>query len=255
MQEQKSGKEQPNNFVWFLGRMMRLPLTAFAFSLEMLVKTFNEMQRVADDGVELFTGGNGQEIVQIPDFQPEFNFSGGDEAIEKQKADLAGISPPPLRTTDGKKIDNAGDEPKQPMTDRDLRDDLLKLVRYKVLFVKREYEHAFAEQESLIAENLDIVAFTAWKAAEFIQRLANGGTEVPEKWLTRKYPPPKYRAGTTLKGLPEEDKKYLRVFYQVVERYPREKFKFEEQQIEVLEQIRDNIKSVAERGEKNKPDE
>lgn len=31
--------------------------------------------------------------------------------------------------------------------ERDLHDDTLKLVRYKVLFVKREYEHAFPEQE------------------------------------------------------------------------------------------------------------
>ena len=29
--------------------------------------------------------------------------------------------------------------------DQDSRDDMLKLVRYKVLFVKREYEHAFEE--------------------------------------------------------------------------------------------------------------
>ena len=59
---------------------------------------------------------------------------------------------------------------------------MLKLVRYKVLFVKREYEHAFEEQEDLVSENLDGAAFTAWKTAEFIQRLAEMETRVPEKW-------------------------------------------------------------------------
>jgi hypothetical protein len=50
-----------------------------------------------------------------------------------------------------------------------------------------------------------------------------------------------------LKGLPEEDKKYLRVYFEVLERYPREKFKYEEQQIEILRDIAHNIR------EKNGP--
>ena len=246
MGEQKSGKQQQNNFAGFLAKMMRLPLTAFANGLEIFVKTFNEIQRIADDGVELFTGGKEPKEELFFDRQPEQMPSGVNAAGEKQSEVSTGNSPLPEQSASGKKIDNSDDEHKTQVNDRNLRDDLLKLVRYKVLFVKREYEHAFAEQEGLIAENLDDASFTAWKAAEFIQRLANGSTKVPEKWLTRNYPPAKYRAGTTLKGLPEEDKKYLRVFYQVVERYPREKFKFEEQQIEVLEQISDNIKTVAE---------
>lgn len=248
MHEQKSGKEQPNNFVWFLGKMMRLPLTAFAFSLEMFVKTFNEIQRVADDGVELFTGG--RETGQIQDRQPKIGNFVSQPTVKEQRD-----APTTEQAMTDKNIANASSEHNRQVTDRDLRDDLLKLVRYKVLFVKREYEHAFAQQEVLIAENLDAAAFTVWKAAEFIQRLAKGKTEVPEKWRARNYPPPEYRAGSILKGLPAEDKKYLRVFYQVVERFPREKFKFEEQQIEVLEQIRDRLNSVAESDEKNTADE
>jgi len=101
--------------------------------------------------------------------------------------------------------------------DKNLRDDTLKLVRYKLLFVKREHEKAFPEQEDLVHENLDEAAFTAWKVAEFIQNNPN---------LVR-----------------EEDKKYLRVYYEVLQRYPREKFKYEEDQIRVLRQIRDNLSS------------
>ena len=33
------------------------------------------------------------------------------------------------------------------MSDKDLNDDQLKLVRYKILFVKRDYETAFPERE------------------------------------------------------------------------------------------------------------
>jgi len=124
--------------------------------------------------------------------------------------------------------------------DKDLHDDMLKLIRYKVLFVKREYEHAFEEQEDLVSENMDGSAFTAWKVAEFIQGLAAKKTTVPAKW--GKTYPEGYRIGDVLIGLPDEDKKYLRVYFEVMDRYQREKFKYEEEQISVLEGIREELK-------------
>jgi hypothetical protein len=138
----------------------------------------------------------------------------------------------------------AGRELKETKMDKDLRDDMLKLVRYKVLFVKREYEHAFPEREDLVSENMDGAAFTAWKVAEFIQELQQEGLRVSEKW--RKYGGGRYveqvDGHLVLRELPHEDKKYLRVFYEVLDRYPREKFKHEEQQIRVLEEIRDTLR-------------
>ena len=67
------------------------------------------------------------------------------------------------------------------MPDKDLRDDMLKLVRYKILFVKRDYEHAFPEKEELVSENTDSAGYTAWKIAEFIQKTRRN-TEIPGKW-------------------------------------------------------------------------
>src|SRR6266550_5279076 len=108
---------------------------------------------------------------------------------------------------------------------KDLRDDMLKLVRYKVLFVKREYEHAFPEREDLVADNMDSSAFTAWKIAEFIQELGRGDTLVPTRWQEKSYPAAEFIRDGKLIGFREDDKKYLRVFYDVLERYPRQKFK------------------------------
>ena len=128
------------------------------------------------------------------------------------------------------------------MSDKNLRDDMLKLVQYKILFLKRDYEHAFQEQEELVTDNLDEAGYTAWKIAAFIQQLGEKRhTIVPENW--KHYPPhdPQYREGSTLVGFPEEDKKYLRVYYKVLDRWPREAFNFEEEQIKVLKQIRDNL--------------
>jgi hypothetical protein len=132
--------------------------------------------------------------------------------------------------------------------DKDLADDMLKLVRYKILFVRREYEVAFPEQEDLVSDNMNGSAFSAWKVAEFIQQLHREETRVPAKWQSKKYPKnARYRKpdpsapgsdAELLLGIDEEDKKYLRVYYEVLDRYPREKFKHEEQQIKVLEEIR-----------------
>src|SRR5581483_9547822 len=104
--------------------------------------------------------------------------------------------------------------------------DELKLVRYKVLFIKRDLEYAFPEKEELVHDDLDGQAFTSWKIAEFIQDLSAPETEkerwhkVPSKWNAKHYPtsaakePNRYRANGYLRGLPEEDKKYLRLFYE-----------------------------------------
>jgi hypothetical protein len=186
--------------------------------------------------------------------------------------------------------------------DKDLSDDMLKLVRYKILFIKRDFEYAFPEQEELVFDNISGEDFTAWKIAEFIQRIGRcedrcetERLRVPEKWKRKGYPSYEHhhcvpeehdraelerlerevkesRERATkqnatdkdreavakaerafedkrrctpyyLCGFPEEDKKFLRLFYQVLDRYEREKFKHDERQIEVLE----DIKKVLER--------
>jgi len=129
--------------------------------------------------------------------------------------------------------------------DTNLNDDLLKLVRFKILFIKRDYEHAFPEQEELVYDNIDGTAFTAWKIAEFIQGLGRKETGVPHKWTKKtpgdRYPGDGHVSGEHLISLPEDDKKYLRVYFQVLERYHREKFRYEETQVDVLREIRDRI--------------
>lgn len=99
---------------------------------------------------------------------------------------------------------------------KDLRDDMLKLVRYKVLFVKREEERVLQQGDELVSDNMDSTAFTAWKIAQL-------------------------KDSDVLKGISDEDKKYLRVYFEVLDRYPRERFKYEEDQIKVLEEIRDRL--------------
>src|SRR5262249_48615457 len=141
------------------------------------------------------------------------------------------------------------------------------LWRYKVLFVKRDLEHAFKEVEDLVPD--DVSDITPWKIAEFIQLLgsAKHDVEVPEKWIKEGYAKDYWRVDEKgkgveakvdmdqihklerekrskiyLTGLPEDDKQYLRLYREELARYTRQEPKYEEQKIKVLKEIRDKIK-------------
>jgi hypothetical protein len=210
----------------FFSEMMKLPVAIFVFSMEMFVKTMQGIQEMVDQGIDTMVRGT----IQTP----------GDPSDSKD--DLASA------VTDGALGESVEATPqttqkeKMKMPDQDLHgDNELKLVRYKILFVKRDLEHAFyPEKEELVAESIDATGYTAWKIAEFIQELNT--VPIPKKWRDKKYPRDvANQANPMIGSLDEEDKKYLRVYFEVLERYPREKFKYEERQIEVLEQIRDKL--------------
>ncbi len=207
-----------------LAEMLKLPLTAFVYGMEMLVKTVEGLRTIADQGIDTVITG----VARTSGNEPE---AAGD----------------PIRTEnisvgESATVDN-NDPTKQEETkmgdidDKDLSGDDLKLVRYKILFIKRDHEHAFPEREDLVSADIDESGFTAWKIAEFIQRLDE--TPVPEKWRGKAYPPG--AAGGHIHRLPEDDKQYLRVFYQVLDRFAREEATYEADQIRVLEQIRDEL--------------
>jgi hypothetical protein len=233
-----TNKQEPAGMINVLGQFLMLPVTVFVYGVEMLIKTMQGIHHISHGGMEVMSGPQAQ-----PNGLPGVRAAPGPE----QEAPLSGpiaASPGDSTETNFKEenpLSTNGDRANGQ--DKDLHDDMLKLVRYKVLFVRREYEHAFSEQEDLVSDNMDGAAFTAWKIAEFIQDLHRGTTPVPAKWADKKYPPQEFVKDKFLNGLPHEDKKYLRIYYEVLERYPREKFKYEEQQIRVLEDIRDTLAS------------
>lgn len=231
MNDQMDGRNgadarRSTSFMRLFGQMVMLPVTVLVQSMELFIKTIQGMQRAADNGLDAMV----------------------DSATVK-----ATISGDEKRTTDVETsgmTNNAATTPKENtnMTDRDLSNkDMLKLVRYKILFIKRDYEVAFPEKEELVSDSMDESGYTAWKVAQFIQSLADGNTLVPPKW--KEYPenenpsPPAspYAQAGILRGLPEDDKKYLRVYFEVLDRYEREKPQYKKDQIKVLKEIRDRI--------------
>jgi hypothetical protein len=234
------GGSYSTSMMRLLGQMLMLPFSVFVYGMDVFVRTIQGVQRTAGEGMDVVAGRAAT---------PPADSAGA----RSEPAASAASSP-----TGDVINDAAGTNTKEAidMTDRDLSDDKqLKLVRYKILFIKRDYEVAFPEKEELVSDSMDESAYTAWKVAEFIQRLDE--TPVPHKWggskiekERPKYPKDshgvllaRYREGEwIIHKLPEDDKKYLRVYFQVLDRYDREEFKYHERQIEVLEEIRDRIK-------------
>lgn len=250
--EHSSNERSSTSMMRVLGQMLMLPFTVFVYGMEMFARTMHRAHRVAEEGMDLTAGGTSSLEEETP---VEPNVGSGMGIVVNHPADRRAIqlgdAPYGTAIEDAEKASggdrrarneiDTSEKAKETKMDKDLRDDMLKLVRYKVLFVKREYEHAFLEQEELVSENMDGTSFTAWKVAEFIQTLGKRSTRVPSKW--GKTYPEDYREGDVLTGLPDEDKMYLRIFYEVLDRYPREKFEYEERQIKVLEEIRNKLPS------------
>ena len=125
--------------------------------------------------------------------------------------------------------------------DQDLSgEDTLKLVRYKILFVKRDYEVAFDEKEDLVSYSTTTPDWAALKICEFTENLKT--TKVPEKWDKKKYP--KKASGGNIVEIPTEDRKYIRIYFEVLQRWDREEAEYDKQQVEVLREIREEIGGV-----------
>ncbi len=222
---------------WLIGQVALILPVTLVRSAELVLTAMQALQQVTRQGLEVLLGP-GARSSELPELRAAPAAPCGTAAPDSanHKTNSGEGTTKPKEEMPVAPIDNS-----PTGLDKDLHDDMLKLVRYKVLFVRREYEVAFREREDLVSDNMDASAFTAWKIAEFIQDLQKGTTSVPQKWRDKNYPPKNFIEGDCLSGIPHEDKKYLRVYYEVLERYPREKFKYEEQQIKVLEDIRDTL--------------
>jgi hypothetical protein len=252
-----SDREDSRNMMWLFGQFLMTPVAAFLYGVNMLLRTMQGMQQVTSQGVEVMMGPNallattaGKDVLEAPlDASMAVNTDSGDNRItNKEETKLNGSGP---KMTDP---NQAFCNPNQPASA-----PCLILWRYKVLFIKRDLEHAFPEKEDLIPN--DVTDITAWKIAEFVQQMGQCLVPVPHKWRTKRFSEKYWKLNCSeqatesqiddaikqnkpiyLTGLDEDDKKFLRLFSQQMASYPRQDPKYEEHQIAVLEQIRDRIR-------------
>src|SRR5262249_39171880 len=125
------------NVIRLFGGLMRLPLDAFMYGMQILVRTIQGLQNMAEQGIDTIArDGPAQRWPDVPSM-PGL----------PSDATVPGTSDErPGATAESDRKERCG------MPDQDLSgENTLKLVRYKVVFVKRDYEVAFREQEELVA--------------------------------------------------------------------------------------------------------
>jgi hypothetical protein len=242
---------------WVFGQFLMIPIAAFMYGVEMLVRSIQGMQQVTNQGIEVMVGPN-----TFPGRAGAASGPAENPASDFTNSNINAAKNPTINEEEKTLNENAKYcNPTQDYCDPQDEGQCLILWRYKVLYIKRDLEHAFAEEEDLISS--DVTDITAWKIAEFIQQLSGRHIKVPTSWIKgRKGPLEYWRIGKQqeapasydealdayedhehvwLVGLPEDDKRYLRLYSQELARYTREKARYKEEQIEVLKEIRDNL--------------
>lgn len=125
--------------------------------------------------------------------------------------------------------------------DRDLNDDMNKLVRYSIICVDREHETVLEKlEETVVRDRMDESGFTAWIILEFVQRMMEGKVKAPREWEIDRPEGVTIKDGKLL-SIYGDPRKFLRVPFQVVDRYPLERFRYEEKQIHVLRRIEETL--------------
>jgi hypothetical protein len=184
-----------------LARLFKLPFNLMASSMGAVALAMQTVRDTWSEEIDQFApvSSPGEELHIWPESaHPPMTAHADSTFSAPEQKTVPPVKNPELQKSD----DTSAPKEKRPMHDTDLSGkDELKLVRFKILFIKRDFEHVFYEREELIHEDIDGQAFASWKIAEFIQEIGRPPYgSIPQKWRNEdgsaKYPPPAYRTGT-----------------------------------------------------------
>lgn len=167
-----------SSWLGMVERMFQLPVAVMAYTVEMFAATLRGAFRLTEEG------------------------QAGDRE-ERQTGTREARAP----------IDHKED---RPMVDTNLADEQVKLVRYTIVYIKRDEEQTLEQDEILVTDNMTAEGFAAWRIAAYFQK-------------------PDHR------DFEEKDKKYFRVCYYVLCRWSREPLHYEKRQLDELKGIREAI--------------
>jgi hypothetical protein len=232
LNETRPAAQVTAGLVRIFAQVVALPFTAFIYGTEAIVKAFQGMQGIAGQSRTLF---GGESVSSSSEPAAADGSSAGSTIIQNSTAE--------------KEL--------KPMPDQDLSGaDTLKLVRYKIVFVKRDYEVVFPEREDVVSYDTTGPAWAALKISEFMGSL--GSIRRPDKWRQYQgdcdtgcntvYPPCAPDNQEYIRsnrpddpGIPPCDRKYIQIFFEVLQRWQREPADYDKQQVEVLRGIRSEI--------------
>jgi hypothetical protein len=95
-----------------------------------------------------------------------------------------------------------------------LNNNNIKLVKYTIICIDLKHERVLHADERIVIASTSHAAFASWMIADYLQS----------------------------EHIADEEKKYLRVSFDILDSWPREAFTYKERQIEVLEQMRGKMR-------------
>ena len=180
-----------------LGRMVRLPITVFVFTARQMVEVLE---------------GWGTAAELVPPRTPATRFRPSPEtAAVGSGTENSSAAPSAQPSTHSKE--------ESTMPDKNLNDDMVKLVEYSILSVQRGHEGEKERGQKIVTDRLTEDAFVTWVIADYLEGDNGNGHEIPSG-----------------------QRKYLRVYYNVLQRWPREELHYEQEQLAVLRDINESIK-------------
>ena len=192
-----------------ISQILKLPLEAFVFGMEMLAKTVQGVQKLADRGIDTILGGVAQNSREA---------RGDPHALNSESI---------ASTTDEAVVDEAQPTPKEErkMADNSLGNDLVKVVQYTILSIKPDEERALkgfkeSPRTRVFSDNMTGEDFTSWVIAQYFQE--------PDH-----------------EEIAENDKKFLRVSYSVISTFAKEDANYEKETVDVLRQIATSTQKIA----------
>ena len=219
--------------------MIRFPIRALFLGMDMLIQTLQNLQGItnqslntmADDIVETFVDVESGKRAYMKD---TLNPSDDDE--DHQAANLFQFL----------------NKEKAIMADHDLGGEDLKLVRYYILFTRRDLETTLADGTEVVEYSTSLGDYQGAKKAEYIRAISRAPyAERPQKWKKAgyEYPPERYRVdadgnqdnnGDYFTGFDDDDlEQFVKVFVEVLQRYPKDEAEYEKDQAQALRGIRD----------------
>src|SRR6266850_2269300 len=222
-------------------QMLKLPIAVFVYGMEMMVRTMQGMQKMADQSIDALIGGKLPDNSGEPIHEFEFARSTG-----------AGVSVAgPVISSSAEPTNYSTDKEKSTMEDIDLRGDDLKLVAYRIVFTRRDHEVLLVDDTELITFPTTLADYQGLKLSEFLRQIRDKPEKRPQKWMDKKYPEEQYREkdstgkDTLYKGLPQDDiNEFLKVNVQLLARYERREKEYERDQADALKGIESVLKGA-----------
>jgi len=178
-------------------RMVRLPLTLFACAAEAAARTARGIERMTGEGA-------GNDLGRVAPAAPWSSRTKAGSAAGAPVTVNPGVLEPDA---------DIGREETRAMPDTNLADDMVKLVRFTIVSIKRDEEKILKRDEEIFDDNMTDDAFATWVISKYGES----------------------------RGMSSDDRKYLRVSYEVLGRWPKQDRKYEKRQLEVLEGIRQEL--------------